>query len=194
MGQQVANTARNRAGQIVGSRGLTDRQRAWAQAYVLNGCQGNRASEAAGYAEPKSSAFFNRNNPAVMAEVRRLQIATVRSEGAVVGYRVLKGIAQDEDAPAGARVMAAKALMAAAEIGSTSEGAAFDVDKPMAQWSVSELSAFIEAAEGAQRAAQGQLEPEGAVTTPEGSLTALEHMTEGEGRGVIEGEGEGEGE
>lgn len=92
---------------------LSAPERHFAQLVVL-GIPHALAAERAGFGTIDGAEVLRR--PAVAAAVRSLQLAAIRGQGVVVATATLIEVCEDKDAPASARVSAARVLYAAAGI------------------------------------------------------------------------------
>jgi ribosomal protein L29 len=103
---------------------MTDRQEAFAAAFVANGGNGAAAARAAGYAAEHSrvEAYRLIRSPAVQVAIRAEQQRTVAGRLCSVALGVLEQIMCDSEAPAGARVDAAKTILDRGGLGAVPAG------------------------------------------------------------------------
>lgn len=123
-----------------GGRALTPKQAAFVDAYIGNGGKATAAARTAGYVEAQVEAWRLLRNRAVLAAIHEETVARVATGGAI-GVGVLVKVAQDEAAPAAARVSAAKWLAEAAGHGLAARkaGELADDDRPLEERSIGEL-------------------------------------------------------
>lgn len=126
---------------------LTAMQAAFVKAYVENGGVAVRAAEAAGYADPKGSAWGLTRLPHVQGAIRQETERMVQGAGAkAVGWMV-KAL-DDAKLPGAVRFQSAKWLAEAAGHGLAAQRAALglpDSSKPLTEYTLDELDAFISA-------------------------------------------------
>jgi hypothetical protein len=103
---------------------LTDRQEAFAVAYVDLGGNATRAALQAGYSPNCARVLGSRlaRNPQVQAAIRAEQQRLIGGRLASAALGVLEQVMCDENAPAGARVDAAKTLLDRAGLGAIAPG------------------------------------------------------------------------
>jgi len=122
---------------------LTPMQREFVCALVRNGCSATKAAEMAGYKEPRISAFNLRQLPHVAAAIRMERQRYISGELANVATGTLRSILTDSNAPAAARVQAARTVLEmSGEIGRKKQDG--DEDKPLSELSADELSRLID--------------------------------------------------
>lgn len=88
--------------------GLSDRHRQFVMAYLEDG-DAPGAAEACGYHRYSGNQLLR--TPAIAAAIHATASTLLRTEGAIVGYKVLLSIARNETAPAGVRAKCAVELM-----------------------------------------------------------------------------------
>lgn len=99
---------------------LTLKQRAFVTILVRQGCNPTQAARQAGYVEPKVASYDLLRTPHVQEAVRQERARYISGDLANVATGTLKAIMTDENAPASARVSAARtALELAGELGSS---------------------------------------------------------------------------
>jgi len=132
---------------------MTDREDEFVSHFVRLG-DANEAAKLAGYAQPDVQGRAIARRPRIAAAIR---IETTRrlQHMAPVALTVLDKVMQDEKAPAGARVDAAKTILDRAAYVSDPKrpGRSDGTDVPLAERSIQELERLVEQLE-AQRAAQ----------------------------------------
>lgn len=145
MAQEVANTARNGAGRITGSRGLTKKQQAYANNYVRNGGDGSAAARAAGYSDPPRDAWHLARLAPVVAAIKKQHDERICGPLASLALgvidQILRTTAMDKDSVA-IRARVALKVVERARLGAAEEDLA-QADKALGAMSVSELEAFV---------------------------------------------------
>lgn len=122
---------------------LTPMQREFVCALVRNGCSATKAAEMAGYKEPRISAFNLRQLPHVAAAIRMERARYISGELANIATGTLRNILTDSEAPAAARVQAARTVLEmSGEIGRGKKDA--DEDKPLSEMTPDELTRLID--------------------------------------------------
>jgi len=122
---------------------LTPMQRAYVVNLVRNGVNPTKAAELAGYQHPKTAGFELTRLPHVAAAVRMERQRYISGELANVATGTLQAIMTDRDAPAAARVQAARTVLEmSGEIGRKKQDG--DEDKPLSELSADELSRLID--------------------------------------------------
>lgn len=155
-----------------GQRNLTERQRSFAVHFVKNGGNATRAAIAAGYSgkAAREQGYKLLRNPSVARAVRTEQMALIGGTLATRALYTLKSIMEDENAPAGARVDAAKTLLdrgGIPAIPATLLSVTID-DKDPGDMTADELRAFIR--QGSAQLAEMERE-----RTEKRAIPALEH-------------------
>lgn len=125
---------------------LLDQQRAFAEAYVLGCGNATKAAIDAGYSAASARQTASRllHTPHVQEAIRRAQAHALKGRLASKALGVLEKILDDESAPAGVRVDAAKTVLdraglPAARVPELQQ----DNGKPMTEMSLAELDEFI---------------------------------------------------
>lgn len=125
---------------------VLDQQRAFAEAYVLGNGNATQAAIAAGYSPASARQTASRllHAPHVQEAIRRAQALALRSRMASKALGVLEKNMDDEGAPAGVRVDAAKTVLdraglAAARVPEHAEA----MEKGLGEMSLIELDQFI---------------------------------------------------
>lgn len=132
-------------------REITDRQREFVQYLVKDNKNATESARLAGYAHPKQSAYELTRNPSIIALMRQARRTLYESDLANVAGETIRSVMLDLDAPASARVSAARtALELAGDLGKNAEAA--DAGKSLAELSPDELARMIDSWE-AQRSA-----------------------------------------
>ena len=136
--QQMAN---------IKTRGPSEQQQAFIDYLVNNVSTPTEAARQAGYAHPRQSAYILTRTPHVMAAVRQARQTVYQSELASLSVDTLKRVMRDDDAPASAKVSAARtALELAGDIGKAADD--ITSSKQLAEMSPDELSSLIDKWEG----------------------------------------------
>ena len=125
---------------------LTEKQQAFVALYVSNGGKSYEAAEAAGYVNPKTDGWRNRNNPAVAAAIHRAQVQAV-TDGAPVAWGVMQELMTKADTPAQVRFQAARWTLEASGHGLAAQAIQAKLggggDKPISEMSVAELETYV---------------------------------------------------
>ena len=124
-------------------RSITDQQKAFVHYMVSDQQNPTAAARSAGYAHPKQSAYDLTRNPSIMLMMRQARQTVYQGELASLSAETLKQVMKDPDAPASAKVSAARtALELAGDLGKNAEGAGSG--KSLAEMSPDELGSMIE--------------------------------------------------
>jgi hypothetical protein len=127
------------------TRGLSAQQEKFVEQLVIGNTQ-TEAARIAGYQFPDQAAYRLVRLPKIAREIRDRSEALLLTRGAVVGVNTLIKIAENEKAPAAARVQAANSLLDRAGIGKKETKSANSLStKPIGEMDLSELDAFIKA-------------------------------------------------
>jgi hypothetical protein len=122
--------------------GLTDKQRAFVDAYIANGGNATGAARTAAYANPESDGWRTSRNEAVQAAIRAECERRMRTEGVALAFGTLVAVAADKGQSGAARTMAAKELLRLGGYGPREQVVTLD-DKPLGERTLAELDAFI---------------------------------------------------
>lgn len=158
----------NRGQLVGGGRGLTDIQRAFAEAYAADTGpsmgRGTRAAIVAGYSEAsaRTSAHNCLRNPAVLSRIREAQLRWVRTGAVQDSLRYLHGVVVGTEDADRSRIGAASKLIEVAGLDGGSQAAqakigAVDGSKPLSEMSNEELFAVIEAGKKAGEAVKAHV-------------------------------------
>lgn len=132
-----------RTGRLATGAGLTPMQQSFVRHYI-EGINGTKSAELAGFAHPEQDSYRLRRNPGVMQAIREGVAARILTEGPKVAVSVLLEVAQDKAQSGAARVSASKALLQAGGfLRGEAERADPLADKPLAERTLAELDAFI---------------------------------------------------
>ena len=99
---------------------LSDRQSSFIFYLVHQGKGRTEAARLAGFAAPRQSAFTLTQSPKIIAKIRQERNKVYQTELASTAVQTLKEVMEDTDAPANARIAAARCLK---EAGVSSVGA-----------------------------------------------------------------------
>ena len=122
---------------------LTPMQRAYVVNLVRNGVNPTKAAELAGYQHPKTAGFELTRLPHVAAAVRMERQRYISGELANVATGTLQAIMTDKEAPAAARVQAARTVLEmSGEIGRHKR--TDDEDRPLSELTADELTRMID--------------------------------------------------
>ena len=129
-------------------REFTDRQDQFVYNLVRLGNNPTQSARLAGYKDPKQSSFNLVNSPKMIARIRQERHKIYQSDLAPLAVQTLKDVMRDTEAPASARVSAARScLELAGDLGKHSQANARS-DKSLADMSVDELASVIDKLDG----------------------------------------------
>lgn len=125
--------------------GILDQQKAFAEAYVLGHGNATQAAIEAGYAPASARQTASRllHTPHVQEAIRHAQAYVLRGKLASKALGVLEKILDDETAPAGVRVDAAKTVLDRAGLPAMRVPESVDDDRPLEAMTVVQLETFI---------------------------------------------------
>lgn len=122
---------------------LTPMQRAFVTAIVRNGVNPTKAAEMAGYSTPRTAGFDVMRLPHVHAAIRLERERYISGELANVATGTLQAILTDKEAPAAARVQAARTVLEmSGEIGRHKRSS--EDERPLSEMSAEELAGLID--------------------------------------------------
>lgn len=122
---------------------LTPKQRAFVVALVRNGTTPTAAAREAGYNNPKVSSFDVLRLPHVAAAIRLERSRYISGELANIATGTLRHILTDSEAPASARVQAARTVLEmSGDIGKAKRQD--DDDRPLSEMTAEELARMID--------------------------------------------------
>ena len=140
--------------QLTRKRTITDQQKSFVDYVVSEQMNPTAAARMAGYAHPKQSAYILTRNPAVATLLRQSRQTMYQTDLASLAAHTLKNVMKDVDAPASAKVSAARtALELAGDLGANAIDQANG--KSLAEMSPEELGSLIDTWEG-ERAAKAK--------------------------------------
>jgi len=124
---------------------ILDQQKAFAEAYVLGRGNATQAAIEAGYAPASARQTASRllHTPHVQDAIRHAQAYVLRGKLASKALGVLEKILDDDDAPPGVRVDAAKTVLDRAGLPAMRAPDSVDEDRPLEEMTVVQLEAFI---------------------------------------------------
>ena len=124
-------------------REVTDRQRDFVHYLVRENKNATESARLAGYAHPKQSAYDLTRNPSIIMLMRQARRSLYETDLVNVAGETLRQVMLDIDAPASARVSAARtALELAGDLGKNAEAAGDG--KTLAEMSPDELARLID--------------------------------------------------
>ena len=128
---------------------LSDRQSSFIFYLVHQGKGRTEAARLAGFAAPRQSAFTLTQSPKIIAKIRQERNKVYQTELASTAVQTLKEVMEDADAPASARIAAARttSLELAGDIGKHSQSQR-NYEQNLAEMTPEELSAIIDRWEG----------------------------------------------
>jgi hypothetical protein len=122
---------------------LTPMQREFVRTVVKNGCSATKAAEIAGFKTPRQTGHYLQALPHVQAAIRIERQRYVSGELANVATGTLQAIMTDKQAPAAARVQAARTVLEmSGEIGKARKDQ--DEDRPLSELTAEELTRMID--------------------------------------------------
>ena len=138
---------------------LSDRQSSFIFYLVHHGKGRTEAARLAGFAAPRQSAFNLTQSPKIIAKIRQERNKVYQTELSTTAVKTLKEVMEDMDAPASARIAAARtSLELAGDIGKHSV-ANRNQDRSLAEMTPEELSAIIDRWEGEKAALAKDITP-----------------------------------
>lgn len=140
-------------------REITDRQREFVQYLVRENKNATESARLAGYAHPKQSAYDLTRNPAIIALMRQARQTLYQADLVNVAADTIRSVMLDVDAPASARVSAARTAMElAGDLGKNAE--AVGEGKTLAELSPDELARMIDTWEEQRSALATDITPQ----------------------------------
>lgn len=119
---------------MIRKRSITDQQKDFVNYLVREGKNATEAARLAGYRHPKQSAYDLTRNPSIIMLLRQTRQTVYQTELATLSADTLRNVMLDMDAPASAKVSAARtALELAGDLGK-------NADDPTSSRSLAELS------------------------------------------------------
>lgn len=140
MGQLKAVLKNQTATSLVAQ--LTPKQQAFVRHLVATGCSHTEAARQAGYAHPKEEAYSLTRLPHVAAAIRQERARVFDADLANVAAETLRAVMTDKEAPAAARVSAARTVLEVTrELGRRQEDGSND--KQLHEMTPDELAGLI---------------------------------------------------
>tara|TARA_R110002072_G_C7595322_1_gene503516 strand:+ start:54 stop:509 length:456 start_codon:yes stop_codon:yes gene_type:complete len=128
-------------------RSITDQQRDFVSYVVSEQKRPTEAARLAGYAHPKQSAYDLTRNPSIALLLRQERQTVYQTDLASLAAATLRDVMNDVDAPASAKVSAARtALELAGDLGPNAKDSASG--RSLAEMTPEELSSMIDQWEG----------------------------------------------
>ena len=138
---------------------LSDRQRSFIFYLVHQGKGRTEAVRRASLAAPRQSAFTLTQSPKIIAKIRQERNKVYQTELASTAVQTLKEVMEDTEAPASARIAAARtSLELAGDIGKHSQSQR-NYEQNLAEMTPEELSAIIDRWEGEKAAIAKDITP-----------------------------------
>ena len=138
---------------------ISDRQTSFIFYLVQQGKGRTEAARLAGFAAPRQSAFTLTQSPKIIAKIRQERNKVYQTELASTAVQTLKEVMEDTDAPASARIAAARtSLELAGDIGKHSQSQR-NYEQNLAEMTPEELSAIIDRWEGEKAALAKDITP-----------------------------------
>lgn len=128
---------------MIRKRPITEQQKEFVNYIVSEGKKPTEAARMAGYAVPRQSAYDLTRNPAIATLLRQARQTVYQTDLASLAAHTLKDVMRDDDAPASAKVSAARtALELAGDLGANAESQSSG--KALSEMSPDELGAMID--------------------------------------------------
>ena len=138
---------------------LTAMQRTFVITLVRQGCTPTQAARQAGYSDAKTSAYDLLKKEHIQAAVRIERGRYVSSDLANVATSTLRTIMLDDQAPASARVQAARTVLELSrDIGRAADKGG-ESDRELSEMSASELAGLIDRWQGERAALATEIDP-----------------------------------
>lgn len=146
---QAGATAQDeRTGQFKSGSGLTSQQREFVRRFVRNGGQARAAAIESGYSAERvrQSVAELMATPKIRTEIKRESERYVASNLQTKALGTMERLLDDESTPHNVQFQAAKWVMETSGIGGSgnAQGAENPDEKPLDEWSINELQAFID--------------------------------------------------
>jgi len=144
---------------LISGTALTGMQQSFIHHLVYEGVTGTQAARLAGYRQPKEAAYSLTRNPKISSFLRQERQKFYQVELATLAGSTLKQVMKDPDAPAAARVSAARsALELAGDLG-RKDGADMN-GRSLAELTPDELGGLIDRWEGERAAIAKDVTPQ----------------------------------
>lgn len=144
-------------GRFIGSSGLTDKQASFVKHYLLVGCNETKAAELSGYHNPETEGWRLVRLPHVAAAIRAETERLVHLKGAPKAVGFLIAAIEDKSLSGSTRHACAKTLLEVAGYTGPGRNPPTDPgDKPLSEYTMAELDAFISKQSGQLREIEAQ--------------------------------------
>lgn len=133
-------------GTITGVSGLTEKQALFVRKFIELGGALSKAAEAAGYADPPSSAHYLMRQPHILAAIRAEREREIQTKGATTAWATMLDLMTNPKYTGAVKFQAAKWTLEAAGHGLDAHRAALGLphaDKPLSEMSLEEIETFI---------------------------------------------------
>lgn len=145
---------------------LNDKQKVFVRELVQSGSTPTHAARVAGYSDPGNSAYYLMRQPHITAAIRDQRARLIDGELANVALSTLRGVMTDSDAPAAARVSAARTVLEmSGEL--RKDGSDASVEKRLHEMSADELAAVIDRWESQRASMAKDITPSADLAAPE---------------------------
>lgn len=121
---------------------LTEIQRSFISYLVLEGHNPTEAARRAGYSHPNVRAYELLRKPHIVGAIRKEQGRVLDGDLANVALRTLRGVMEDQQSPASAKVAASRAVLEASGYFKREQETPLENKSPL-DMSVQELEAFV---------------------------------------------------
>ena len=138
---------------------LSDRQSSFIFYLVHQGKGRTEAARLAGFAAPRQSAYNLTQSPKIIAKIRQERNKVYQTELASTAVNTLKEVMEDKDAPASARIAAARTSLGLAGYIGKHSVVNRNQDRSLAEMTPEELSAIIDRWEGEKAALAKDITP-----------------------------------
>ena len=147
---------------MIATKSLTEMQQSFVNAVVFEGKNLTQAAAAAGYSTPKQSGFLLSRNPKIISFLRQERQKFYQTDLAGLAAATLKDIMKDPDAPAAARVSAARSALELA--GDLNKHQGSDLSgRSLAELTPDELAGLIDRWEGERATIAKDVTPQAAA-------------------------------
>ena len=146
---------------IVTAGQLTEKQLAFVEHLVKEGKNPTEAARQAGYASPKQNAYLLTRNPKIGAAIRQARQTLYQTDLANLAAGTLRQVMQDQDAPAAARVTAARTALELS--GDLDRGGADGSTRALSEMTPEQLAELIDKWEGEKIRLARDVTPQGSA-------------------------------
>lgn len=145
---------------------LNEKQRLFISELVEKALNPTAAARAAGYNDPRGTSYYLMQQPHIQLAIRAARARLIGGDLANIALGTLKHVMVDSDAPAAARVSAARTVLEmSGEL--RKDATTDDSGKKLHEMSLDELSAVIEKWEGQRAAAAKDITPAIELSDPD---------------------------